>query len=133
MLAPYSLSSNHTRQTMAALNKKQSNYIAQHCFSVKKSHDKVTDKYFIPVVESAVHLSGLVVSDATHCEVVSVIARNDNIAAKKIRTTLLIQIASYESYQMEVVGDGLSYKARLISAAHNLSLMLDKQGGILPK
>ncbi|EGU48586.1 hypothetical protein VII00023_00280 [Vibrio ichthyoenteri ATCC 700023] len=132
MLAPYSLSSNHTRQVMGALNNKQRDYTRQQCFSVKKSRDKVTDKYFLPIVEGAVHRSGLLVSDDERCEVISVIARNDNIAAKQIRTTLLIQLANYESYQMQVVGEGLSYKARLISAANNLSVMLEKQGGILP-
>ncbi|EGU37916.1 LPP20 family lipoprotein [Vibrio scophthalmi] len=131
MLAPYSFSSNLTRQTMAALNNKQRDYVTQHCFSVKKSHDKVTDKYFLPVLESAVHRAGLLVSDDDRCEVISVIARNDKIAEQQIRTTFLIQIANYESHQMQVVGEGLSYKARLISAAHNLSVMLEKQGGIL--
>ncbi|MCY9805374.1 hypothetical protein OTK51_18275 [Vibrio scophthalmi] len=133
MLAPYSFSSNRTRQTMVALNNKQRDYVTQHCFSVKKSHDKVTDKYFLPVLESAVHRAGLLVSDDDRCEAISVIARNDNIAEQQIRTTLLIQIANYESHQMQVVGEGLSYKARLISAAHNLSVMLEKQGGLLPQ
>lgn len=132
MLAPFSFETSNTLQMVAALHEKRNGYLERHCFSVKESRDKVTDKYFLPVVESAVYQSELLLSDDSTCEVISVIARNDKIAEDKIRTTLLIQISGYDSYQLEVVGEGESYKTRLISAASNLSSALDQQGGILP-
>jgi hypothetical protein len=133
MLAPFAFETSNTRDVIDVLHEKRNDYLRRHCFSVKESRNKITDKYFLPVVKSAVHQSEFSLSDASDCDVISIIAHNDKIAGNKIRTTFLIQIYGYESYQLEVTGYGGSYKTRLISAANNLSLLLEQQGGIFSK
>ncbi|WP_394211930.1 hypothetical protein [Enterovibrio calviensis] len=133
MISPYSMMSSRYSAASANLAKKQNQFANAVCFTVEQSHDKVADKYFLPVIKNALYYSHLTVSERAECRKVQFVARNDRVSDKHIQTTLLISVDGELPYQVDVKGSGSSYKSALVSVANNLSDYFVEQGGILPK
>lgn len=132
MIAPYSMMSAIFNTSAATLIEKQNQFANSVCFTVQPSNNKVADKYFLPVIESALYYSHLTVADQPECRKVTFIARNEKLSSTKLRSRLLINVDGESSYQVEMDGSGSSYRSALVSVANNLSDYFVEQGGILP-
>ncbi len=131
MLSPYVTNAHDYQATLNRLKIKQGDFSSNQCFTLKRNHDSLAEKYFKPVLENALRKENLVVSNSSHCHSVSFISRNDKVNKNTLKTSFLIQISDYDDYKLDVEGTGQSYKSQLMSVADNLSKELEQQGGIL--
>jgi len=125
--------SNYHRDIEVLLTK-QNQFIGSACFNVKKSHDRMADKIYLPSIESAIQSSQFVLKDDKACTPVRFRSKTERTGKTVANVVMQIDIGQPALVSKVIKFKGQSsgsYKSAMMDAANNFSNYFIDNTGLL--
>jgi hypothetical protein len=125
--------SNYHRDIETLLTK-QNAFIGSTCFNIKKSHDRMADKIYLPSIESAIQSSQFVLKDDKACTPIRFRSKTERTGKTIANVVMQIDIGQPALVSKVIKFKGQSsgsYKSAMMDAADNFSNYFIANTGLL--
>lgn len=117
-----------------AILTKQNQFIGSACFNVKKSHDRMADKIYLPSIESAIQSNQFILKDEAACTLVKFRTKTERTGKTVANVVMQIDIGQPAVVSKVIKFKGQSagsYKSAMMDAADNFSNYFNENTGLL--
>ncbi|WP_372882263.1 LPP20 family lipoprotein [Psychromonas sp.] len=113
---------------------KQNQFVDSVCFNVKKSHDRMADKIYLPAIESALQSDRFQLSENSDCLPIKFRSKTERVDKKIAQVSMQLDIGQPVIVSKVIKFAGTSsgsYKSAMFAAAENFSQYFSNHGGLL--
>lgn len=117
-----------------SLFSKQNQFVGSVCFDVKKSHDRLADKMYLPAIESAVQADNFELKKSASCIPIKFRSKTEKTGKTIAHVTMQLTIGSPSVTSNVIKFKGQSsgsYKVAMFDAADQFSHYFQQTGGLL--